>query len=258
MLKAAMSKRQPPKYRAPAGSATGAYVRQKAQRSSRLSASRAIGYSRRTPFPPELKFYDTTLGFTAVAGPTDASGGEMDPSATSMISTPAVGDGEQSRDGKRIIIKNVQIKGVLNKDASEDAGNPNGGAIVTVYLVLDTQSNGAQLNSEDVFKNLSGSAGLAAQPLRNLLFGPRFRIIKSETFDFNTPTSAEGDNLHSSAGLQRCFEWFQKMDMIVNFNAGTTASIANVIDNSLHVIAYASNTSPAITLAYNARIRFEG
>jgi len=205
----------------------------------------------------EKKFYDTSLGATTVTAPTDAAGGEYDPSATSMISTPPVGDTESSRDGKRIILKNVQIKGVIQRQPTEDAVNPQGQQQVFVALVLDTQSNGAQMNSEDCFKNLNAAAATAASPLRNLLFGKRFRILKSETFNLDVITSAEADNLHSAAGVVRCIDWFINLkDLPVNFNSGTTASIANVIDNSLHVIAY--STDGTAQIAYNARVRFVG
>lgn len=207
----------------------------------------------------ETKFYDTALAATAILNPTDAAGGELDPSATSMISTPAVGDGEQNRDGKRIILKNVQIKGLINRVGTEDAVDPPNSDKVFLALVLDTQSNGAQLNSEDVFKNLSASIFGATTPLRNLLFAQRFRVLKQELFDMDAyNVGVEATNLHSMAGNSKCFEWFLPLkDLPVNFNAGTTASIANVVDNSLHIIGYSTGAGNC-TLTYNARIRFQG
>lgn len=237
-------------------------ARQGAYRSARLASARSAPPARRRApqlFAPEIKFYDTALVGSTVAAATDASGGEYDPSATSMISTPAVGDGEQNRDGKRIVVKNVQLKGSIIRTAAEDAANPPAHEEVYVALVLDTQSNAAQMNSEDCFKNLGANAATATCPLRNLLFGSRFRILKSETFCMDAPSaSVEGDNLHSSPGVVKNFDWFIpfKEGLIVNFNAGTTASIANVIDNSLHVIAYSINAQSL--LSYNARIRFQG
>lgn len=176
-----------------------------------------------------------------------------------MISTPAVGDGEQNRDGKRIVIKNVQVKGILNRAATEDAVDPPASETVFLALVLDTQSNTAQLNSEDVYKNLAGTALGAASPLRNLLFGSRFRILKSQVFNLNSyNVGVEGNNLHSIGGVCAEFDWFIpfKEGLIVNFNAGTTSSIANVVDNSLHLVGY--SISGNNTLTYNARIRFQG
>lgn len=207
----------------------------------------------------ERKFYDTTLTATALVAPTDASGAEFDPSATSMISTPAVGDTEQNRDGKQIVIESVELNGTLNVPTSELAAGPAPGTTCYVALVLDTQSNAAQMNSEDCFKNTSAAANQAANPMRNLLFGKRFRILKAEQFDL-TPEAISHfavDSFSASGKIEQ-FRWFLPMRLQVNFNAGTTASIANVIDNSLHVIAYVNNTGLAPTIAYNARIRFRG
>jgi len=207
----------------------------------------------------ETKFYDTMLANASVAAATDASGGEYDPSATSMISTPTQGDGEQQRDGKRINILNVQVKGSVTRTFQEDIVNPPSADRVFVALVLDTQSNAAQMNSEDCFKNLSNTVTGNASPLRNLLQSSRFRVLKSEVLDLTYPTlGVEGDNLHSVGAVQQCFDWFIPFPagLPVNFNSGTTASIANVVDNSLHVIAYSQTAQP--TLTYNARIRFQG
>jgi len=156
----------------------------------------------------ERKFYDTALTATALTAPTDASGGEVDPSATSMISTPAVGDGEQNRDGKRINILSVQVNGTVNLPAIANATTGFTPSRVFVALVLDTQSNAAQMNSEDCFKNTGATAALAANPMRNLLFGKRFRVLKEETFQFTDPNiTYDGTNIEQN-GLVEEFKWF--------------------------------------------------
>jgi len=207
----------------------------------------------------EKKFYDTSLAATAITAPTDASGGEMDPSATSMISTPAVGTSEQNREGKRIVIKSLVIKGNVVIPPGVDKTAMAGAVSCFLAVVLDTQSNAAQMNSEDCFKNTSAAAVQATNPVRNLLFGNRFKILKSETFNFEVPNATwDGTNIEVG-GARKDFDWYIPLkNLAVNFNAGTTASIASVVDNSIHVIAYVNSTSTAPTLAYNARIRFLG
>lgn len=210
----------------------------------------------------EHKFLETALIAQAITSPVDASGGEVDPSATSMISTPAQGDGEEQRDGKRIIIDSADIRMRLNLPAS-NAGfaSPSNPVKVFVALVLDTQSNGAQMNSEDCFKNDSGDAQLAACPMRNLLFGSRFRVLRQGVFDLTPVTLSHiAVNLFSHNGRSVIKYWHVKFPggLPVNFNAGTTASIANVVDNSLHMIAYSTTTTGTPTISYNARIRFRG
>lgn len=206
----------------------------------------------------ENKFYDTNLNLTGITANTDATGGEVDPSSTSMISTPAVGDGEQNRDGKRIMINSVQVNGVLLVQPQVNQTSADNQPQIMVALVLDTQTNGAQLNSEDVFKNLNNQGATTVVPLRNLLFASRFRVLKSEVFTLSPPTvTYDGTNVEQG-GVQTHFNWYLPLQLPVNFNAGTTASVANVIDNSLHLIAYTMSTDSTPQIAYNARIRFSG
>lgn len=208
----------------------------------------------------ERKFYDTNLNETAIPAPTDCTGGEFDPSATSMMTTPTVGDGEQQRDGKQIVCLYLEIKGHVRTSAIEAAIFPGQYTQALVAIVLDKQTNGAQLNSEDVFKNLNGQAVTATEVMRNLLFGKRFRILKERVFDI-TPnaTTQQAANDYSTSQGGKSFHWFIPLNNLkINFNAGTTASIANVLDNSIHVIAFSNNTALTPVIAYNARLRFMG
>ena len=156
--------------------AAGMDVRREAAKRRRVAALRggmmALGaippgpivqYRRRRPaaLGVEKKFYDTALGETAIAQTaTDASGSIYDPSTTSMISTPAQGDTDQNRDGKKINILSCQVRGFvrfpvqINQTVAEEA------CIVDLYLLLDSQSNAAQLTSQSAFKNIGAAVGL--------------------------------------------------------------------------------------------------
>lgn len=208
----------------------------------------------------ETKFYDTALASTALPAPTDASGGEFDPTTTSMITTPAVGDGEQNRDGKQIVCKYIELACKIGSLGLEATTGPAPGIQVFIALVLDKQTNAAQMNSEDCFKNLTAAANGATLPLRNLLFGKRFRILKQVLFHLNIPSLAQNAaNDFSWNGFEHCFRWFVPLNNLrINFNAGTTSSIANVVDNSVHVIAYTNTLTGNPFIMYNARLRFQG
>lgn len=205
----------------------------------------------------EKKFYDTGLSASALTAAADFAGCERDPSSTSMISTPAQGDGPSNREGKRILMRSVQVKGAVTVDPLADRTGGLQSSIVYIALVLDTQTNGAQLNAEDVFVNPSANLDAVGTPMRNLLYGSRFRILKSETLELPINNATyDGTNIETF-GVSRTFDWFVPLGegIPVNFNAGTTSSIANVIDNSLHIIAVTSSIGD---LSYNARIRFVG
>lgn len=228
------------------------------QRTWRTSASKRRTYGS-AAIRPEVKFYDTNLGATAFVAPTDAAGGELDPSATSMISTPPQGTTASERDGKRISCKYLEIKGIVYTVPVNNQATGFAHLEASVYVVLDTQSNIAQMNSEDCFKNLSATAVMAPHPLRNLLFGSRFRVLKQKTFNLDMKTgSYDGTaNQIDFSGTHVPFTMFIPLkNLVINFNAGTTASIVNVVDNSIHVIGFANNVN--VFIQYNSRLRFVG
>lgn len=205
----------------------------------------------------EPKFLDTYKAATAVPSNNTYASLSINPSATVMISTPQVGDSEQNRDGKKIVITQVEVKGVIHKPAQTNQTATDNGEHAWIALVLDTQTNGTACSSADVFKSINSGADTEyAQPFRNLLFGGRFRILKMKKFTFNNPVlSWDGTNMEQS-GICRPFKLYKKMRLPVNFNAGTDTSIANVQDNSLHVMAWCSLAQ--CNIGYQARIRFIG
>lgn len=211
----------------------------------------------------EKKFFDTALAATGIGSSATCASGEVDPSlpavAGTMISTPAQGDGPSDRDGKRIVIKSVQVKGRISLPKAEGAVDILPPATMFVALVLDTQSNGATLNSEDVFVNTTAQASSCVIPNRNLLYGSRFKVLKSDVFPLSvTSLAATAINAYHWAGQEVLFDWFLPLDLPINFKDATTGVISNVSDNSLHMIAFVSDAALGATLAYNARIRFMG
>jgi len=228
---------------------------------SKISAARAVANAVTMGFMGiEKKFLDTSRSDSNIAAVAALTGGEYDPTTgcTGCLSCPAQGDTEQSRDGKRIVIDSLIIKGYVRKDAVTSQA-PQEGIKVFLAVVLDSQTNGAQLNSEDVFKSLGAADALNANPMKNLLFGSRFRILKSHVFDVTPTGITDTAATVAQMGVRREFDWYIpfKGGLQVNLNAGTTADVANVIDNSLHVVAF-STVNNVPKLAYNARIRFQG
>lgn len=237
-----------------AGAARARYDRKRLKGARRLRR-------RRYNYPSlqaEPKFYDTSRALIAVANGTDFSGSEVNPSAgVSLISTPAVGDSESSRDGKKIVITQVEVKGRIQKSALDAQTALPEGIFVWVALVLDTQTNGVEMNSEDCFKAITNVAS-EIQPFRNLLYGGRFRVLKLKKIYINSlSTGTVSATTYDIMGKYIPFKMFKKLRLPVNFNAGTTSSVANVIDNSLHMHAWCS-VSNAVNVAYQARIRFIG
>lgn len=206
----------------------------------------------------ERKFYDTNLNAANLTAPTDASGMEHNPSATICLNSVVQGDGESNRDGRRITMKSIQVKGtvfwgnLINQTVVPPACS------VFIALIQDMQTNGALLNSEDVFVNKGGTALGNNALTRDLQYSTRFKVLKTWIIQCDTPpVSWDGTNIEVGGGSAQ-FQGFIKLpDVITNYTS-TTESIANIVDNSLSICACTTSTGLSPALSYNARLRFVG
>lgn len=213
----------------------------------------------------EKKFLDTFKGSTSIVSSATLATGMYDPAAAGgcegCLSCPSEGDSEQQRDGKKYVIDSLILKGEVNLDKSASVAAFDS-VKVFVAVVLDTQTNGAQMSAADCFKNISATADTIVDPMKNLLSGNRFRILKSQVYDL-TPLGVGPAGALAYMGTRRDFDWYipfkgglQVNLKIGDLNSGKNADVANVVDNSLHVVAFA--TLAGAEIAYNARIRFQG
>lgn len=199
----------------------------------------------------ETKFIDNTYS-AAIVG--TVAGSETDPNAAGAQTTPGtisgitVGTGESNRDGRKYNITSIHVKGDVALGADASVVN---GETVRVALVLDTQTNGTQLNAEDVFL----AASNVEHSFRNLQFTKRFRVLKSQTFACNPQAAAGNGTANDTARITYPFDWNVKTDIPV-ICSGTTNSITSISDNSLHMVAFSSGTNSE--LKYESRVRFQG
>lgn len=200
---------------------------------------------------------------TALVAPANAAGATLQPTTgcTGCLSAPAQGDGPSNRDGNKIVAKSIFLEGVVIVNDQTAATSPDVSAQVYVALVMDTQSNGASLSSQDVFTNPGGQVVLAASPLRNMSYTQRFRILAVKRISLKMPPILWNNTAGSEeqAGFHEKFTLSWKGMMPVTFTTGsTTADIANVTNNSIQLVAFASNLDLVPAITYNCRMRFVG
>lgn len=210
----------------------------------------------------ELKYFDKFLENHSVVIPPVWGAANMfcNPSS-GLISTPVRGDGFQNRHGRAIMIKNLQLGGVLYKHAEPVMFQPPLPMIVYVAVIADTQTNGTQCTTQEVFANDMDDASALVPPFRNMDWNVRFQVIKHEVFTLGRSTSFTIDDTvippeYSWAGDVCSFNWFIPLNYMVRFNNGTTDSVASVQDVSLHVVAASTSGGNAVKLWYKSRIRF--
>lgn len=236
-------------------SPSGSYA-QKRRRTARYRNMRTGGL-----LGIEKKFLDMAGSTVTISNQNDASNGVVSPSfgCTGCLSAPAQGDGPQNRDGKKIVIKSLFVEGNIDVNPNSVTALP---SVPTVYvaLVMDTQTNGVAATSQSVYSNPGALSLLAAQPFRNMSNTTRFKVLRTWKQRLDPAVMAMGDSVSGfDSGYNYPFTLSWKGDLPVNFvSTGTTANVSNVVDNSLHLIAYSSDNSAAPGLSFNARLRFIG
>jgi len=217
----------------------------------------------------ENKFLDCGLTPTAVLASTTASTGEVQPDSgcTGCLSAPAQGDGSSQRDGKQIALNSIQVKGNVALTGQSSRATLGSDSVPTIFLalVLSSQTNGETINSEDVFTNISAEAAAAPMPFANMSNTSRFRVLKRMVIPASRYSALIAANNASATtiswiGVSCPFSMYVNLKGIkVNFTASsTTADVANVVDNSIHLVAFASSGTMTPTLSGASRLRFIG
>lgn len=215
----------------------------------------------------ETKFLDIPITATAIVSNATCASGEIQPTSivTGCLSAPAQGDGAQNREGKKIVIKSLLLQGTVTLTAQDALATLNTEQFPTIFLavVQDKQTNGVTVNSEDVFTNISAAAASCVTPFRNMSNTSRFNVLATKTIParafFTVASNNASATTISTAAVVVPFKLSSTMRMPVNFAiSSTTADVANVIDNSLHLIAFTSSAAMAPVITAGCRIRFVG
>ncbi len=204
----------------------------------------------------ENKFLDQTNGSDAFT--TVWASGNMDPATTDSISGIAQGDAENQRDGRVCWLHSWFLKGFIHVPVTEAQAAPASDEIARVAVVWDTQTNGALVAPGNVFGTIGATVDINS--VKNLQFSQRFKVLKDKTFRIPLATAVAnegGANAFAQGQFRIPFKMGGKFNPPIKVNhSGTTNVIANVTDNSLHVIGTA--TSTAVLMSYRSRIRFRG
>ena len=204
----------------------------------------------------EKKFVDYTLNGAALT--TIWAGGEQDEGTALSMSAIGQGDGESQRDGRVATLHSWFVKGFFTNSEIESSVAPLADTLVRIAVVLDKQSNGAQLNAEDVFDTVGASQDVNS--VKNLQNSARFKVLKDMT---RVVQNARANTNEGAVNLFAQGQTFTPFKMGGVFNppirvnhTGTGATIATCADNSIHVIATGTQTTGL--LSYRSRVRFTG
>ncbi len=200
----------------------------------------------------EMKFADIETDGDAFS----STWSTMEDATNDSVSGVAQGDGESERDGRKYLIHSIHIRCRVRTVSVESATTPISDFIGRIVLVWDTQTNGAQLTATDV---MDGGGTDDCLSFRNLQHSKRFRILWDKRWVLKSSDTNEGSiNLFANGirttGEMRYNKSFKKPIPVIC--SLTTAVIAAISDNSLHIIGVANNTGALLNM--QVRMRFTG
>jgi len=168
------------------------------------------------PVKSEDKFFDTALSFDV------DNTGEV-PASGQLCLIPQ-GVTESTRVGRKCTIKSIQIRGVTQF-------TPGAAAVATaqvyIYVVLDTQCNGAAAAITDVLTSNTMSLAMI-----NMANSGRFRILKRFAFPLNPTAGATG----SWNNLIKPLEYFKRVNIPIEYSS-TTGAIGEIRSNNIFLLA---------------------
>lgn len=177
---------------------------------------------------------------------------ELDPATPLCLVAPVQGDDIVNRQGRKILIKSVFLRGYISVAAQADQTAQDTAGIARVILYIDKNTNAAQLASTNVMTNGGVNAFQAPGS-----YG-RVRILKDKLIPLRLPmASFDGTNIeqggyHIPWKIKHTF----KKPLVCNFNATNGGTVADIIDNSLHVIGCTSSATLAPDIRYVGRVSF--
>lgn len=245
------------------GPAGGAQIRRGFNAVSRTSGAAVIG---------EMKYFDTNLtntNMTAVTG-TWPAGTIVDPTGTINLGSaavatplclfaPTVGAALNQRIGRKVKVLKIKLMGTIQTPAQAAQAAADLATSIRLILVMDQQTNASQMTSAQLINDAdSATANLSAFQNPNN-FG-RFRVLKEKRLVLGNP-SAFNDAATTGAQFGLKVNWKMsinfKTPVEVHFNATNGGTVADIVDNSFHVLCGCDSTALTPALNYYARVCYK-
>jgi hypothetical protein len=230
-----------------------------------------VGYSTvaRTRGPlatGEMKYFDCARTSSAINGGNTWAGTEIDPTLIPVagldtLFAPTVGAGINQRIGKSANVHKIKIRGhcFSTPEVNQDVGSQP--AYIRIILYQDLQTNGTQAGGEDVMQTVAANALANTEAFQNIDNFGRFRVLKDKSIVLQDPNmNSTSATEHLNNGLIRMFKFNInfKRPVKVRFNATNGGTIADIVDNSWHMLAITSSASGLVPgVSYNCRVCFK-
>lgn len=228
-------------------------------------------YMPRTPggqIVADNHYYDATRANVAIPVITTAwTGTELDPDnvaagalAVNCLFAPTLGDDISQRTGRRATLKRIKIQGTIIIPAQTTVNTLDTPAKVRIIVYRDGQTNASQSQGEDLIGSGLGTGTSAMNMFQNFANFGRFKVYKDKSYIYGNNISGVNDTGATGGVVQSAAKYHFKFSIpvndVVNFNATNGGTVADIVDNSYHLICATDGSTMAPTIAYQSRCVF--
>lgn len=210
----------------------------------------------------ETKYFDSEREQTniqTVAGATWASTG-IDPTSVNTLFAPVAGTGFNQREGRQVWVKGFRLRGRILWGINTGSATPQLGDTIRVIVFMDKQTNGTQAGGQLVIQSGTATTDPTILEWQNPENFGRFKIFYDKTFAkgaaplviTTTPNYSVGSPATRVFKVKKTF----KRPIQVHFNAGVAGTVADIVDNSFHILAADDKSIGSNQIAYKCRFRF--
>lgn len=220
----------------------------------------------------EMKYFDCEAN-TAIAACTTTwvAGTMIDPVTTinlgdAAVATPLclfapkVSAALNGRIGRKVKVLKIKVHGNVVVPVQTAQATHDSAEMVRLALVLDKQTNSAQMTGAQLFNDASAGA-ITVHSFQNPNNFGRFRILKEKKMTISdlslTGSPTAGDVVQGGYIWRFQFSYKFKKPLLVNFNATNGGTVADIVDNSFHIVCGANNITFAPFLQYYSRVSYK-
>lgn len=219
----------------------------------------------------EMKYFDCTKSLSALTANASHATAIQDPDTTlnlgdaavatpQCLFAPKVSAALNGREGRKVKMYHVKVKGHINVAAQAAQAAADTSCDCRVILVMDMQTNATQMTGTQLLTT-TGSTDTAINAFQNPDNFGRFKVLKDKVITMTnanltgSPTTADV----VQSGMIRKFKLDHKFKkpVQVNFNATNGGTVADIVNNSLHIFAECNNTLLAPTITYYSRVGYK-
>lgn len=221
----------------------------------------------------EMKYFDCDFNSTAITAVTTTwvAGTIVDPLTTINLGSaavaaplclfvPIIGAQLNNRIGRQVNLMKIKITGTITVPVQAGQNTADNPGLIRLMCVWDKQTNAAQMTSAQLMQDATAAATTISSYMNPNNFG-RFQVLKEKRFvvgDQNMAGEVAAGNV-IIAGTKKYFKitYNFRKPVVVHFNATNAGTVADIVDNSFHVICGCDNIATGPQLAYYSRCSFK-